>query len=317
MAENAETAAQLKALGYAAGTVRAPLSGALPDPKARIGALRDFSEAMELTQKPDYAQAAEKLRQLTVENPSMVDAWDLLGDSLRHLGQLDEALAAYRKAMEISGGTPHLAISTGMLLLEMGELDDAAAHARMALAINPAAAHSLLASVAEKKGDYATAEREAKLSLEAGGSKIGPLLVLANTYRDQNRLDEALAMTEQAMQSLGPTPPKYQGLYLARGDIFARLGRLEDAVAAFRSEIDRFPEDPRAYSRLAALLVAAEHPQEAGTVLQEMLARNPNSPVVLAAAVRSMRVLGDPDTAQRLLAEARHRFPDDKTLAKL
>jgi arylsulfatase A-like enzyme/cytochrome c-type biogenesis protein CcmH/NrfG len=317
MAEDAETAAKLAALGYLGGSAAAPTEGPLPDPKSKIHSLKEYNAAMAAVSNQEFAKAVELARKLAEENPRMLDAWDLLGLSYARLGRLEEGLAAYRKAMELSGGTPHLAISIGNILLQQGELDDAAAHAKLALESSPTQAHTLLASVASKRKDWVTAEREARAAVAAGGTKVAPLLVLADAYREQDRLDQALQATDEAITILGPKQPKYSGLYLARGDIFARMGRIEEAAAAFHQETERFPWDPRAYSRLAALLVAAEHPQEAGEVLKALLARNPDSPAAVAEAIRSMRVLGDPETARRLLERARQRFPDDPVLATL
>jgi arylsulfatase A-like enzyme/Flp pilus assembly protein TadD len=317
LAEDAETVAQLAALGYLGGGVAVPAAGALPDPKSRLDSLGDFDRAMTAAANQKYAESARLARAVCDENPQMVDAWYLLGLSYKHLGRLEQALEAYRQAMKLSGGAPHLTLAIGNLLLQQGELDEAAAHARLALETSPVQAHTLLASVGAQRKDWAAAEREARAAIERGGTKVAPLLVLAEAFREQGRLDEALRATDDALATLGPRQPKQWGLHLARGDIFARMGRIEEAARAFREETEQFPGDPRAYTRLAALLVAAEHPREAGEVLRALLARNPDSPAAVAAAIRSMRVLGDPETARRLLERARQRFPGDPNFSKL
>jgi len=317
MAEDAETIAQMAALGYLGGGSLSADDGPLPDPKTKISSLRDYNDALSAVAQQEFTRAAQIAEKLCRDNPRMVDAWDLLGLSYSRLGELDKSIAAYRKALELNGGTPHIAIAIGTALLELGKLDEAEQHAKLALDASPAPAHTLLASIAVKRKDYAVAEREAKEAIAAGGTKIAPMLVLAGAYREQDRLQEALDLTDQALQLLGQDQPKYSGLYLARGDVLARLGRIDEAMASFKAEIDNFPWDPRAYSRLAALLVAAEHPAEAGEVLRALLARNPDSPAAVAAAIRSMRILGDPQTAQILLARARQRFPGNPILDQL
>jgi arylsulfatase A-like enzyme/Flp pilus assembly protein TadD len=315
--EDAETVADLAALGYLGGSVAAIGAGPLPDPKSKIHTLGDYYRAMDAVAQQKYSEAAKLARQLTEENPLMPDAWYLLGLANTHLGMLREGLAAYQQAMKLSGGTPHLALSIGNILLQQGELDGAAEHAQLALDSSPTTAHTLLANVASKRRDWATAEREAQAALAAGGTKVAPLLVLASVYREQDRLEDALRVTDDALAALGQAKPKQSGLHLERGDIFARLGRVEDAMQAFHAETEQFPGDPRAYTRLAALLVAAEHPREAEQVLRALLARNPDSPAAVAAAIRSMRVLGDPETARQLLERARQRFPGDPNFSAL
>jgi tetratricopeptide (TPR) repeat protein len=267
--------------------------------------------------RQEFAKAAEAATRLTAENPRMVDAWDLLGLSLARLGRLRESREAYRKAMELTGGTSHLAASLGNIELELGNLDEAERYFELTLEASPAIGHSNLATVARQRKDYAKAEREARAALDAGGSRVAALLLLAEIRRDQGALDEALGLTDQAVQATAGENVQHSGLYLLRGDLLSRLERVPEAVQAFNTEIQQFPADPRAYSRLAALLVASGHGEEAGQVLRALIGRNPDSPSAFAEAVRSLRVLGDPQTAAQLLARARQRFPNDETLAGL
>lgn len=316
MAEDAETTAKLAALGYL-GSTSVVAEGPLPDPKSHVQSLGDYNRALQAVTSQNFALGLQLAQKLTVENPRMIDAWDLLGLANSRLGRMQDALTAYKRAMELTGGTPHLAISIGSVEMDMSNLEEAERYFRLALDASPAAAHTLLAGVARLREDYQAAEREAKAALAAGGSKTGPLLLLAQVYRDQGRLEEALKLTFEAQEALGSGNPKHSGLYLVRGDILGRLERVPEAIQAFQTEIERFPWDPRAYSHLAALLVASGHADEGGNVLRALIGRNPDSPSAFAEAVKSMRVLGDPRTAAQLLALAKKRFPTDQALAKL
>ena len=317
MAEDSETVAKLTALGYLGGGASLAGDQALPDPKAKIPTLAGYNDLLGAVSAQDFTRAVGLATSLCAENPRMADAWDLLGLSQARLGRHAEALAAYQKAMELTGGTPHLATAIANLYVELGKLDDAEKHARLALDGSPAAAHSILASVALGRKDYARAESEVEAALAAGGSKAGPLILLAQALCDQGKLDAALAATDRAIAALGPDQPKYSGLYLVRGDILARLGRFEDAGAAFEREIDQFPWDPKPYVKLAALLAAAERGDDATSVLKALLARNPASPSAFVEAVKALRVLGRPGDAAQVLAEARRRFAGARELAGL
>jgi arylsulfatase A-like enzyme/tetratricopeptide (TPR) repeat protein len=317
MAEDSETVAKLTALGYLGGGAGLAGDQALPDPKAKIPTLAGYNDLLGAVSAQDFTRAVGLATKLCAENPLMADAWDLLGLSQARLGRHAEALAAYQKAMELTGGTPHLATAIANLYVELGKLDDAEKHARLALDGSPAAAHSILASVALGRKDYARAESEVEAALAAGGSKAGPLILLAQALCDQGKLDAALAATDRAIAALGPEQPKYSGLYLVRGDILGRLGRFADAGAAFEREIDQFPWDPKPYVKLAALLAAAERGDDATAVLKALLARNPASPSAFVEAVKALRVLGRPGDAAQVLAEARRRFAGARELAGL
>ncbi len=317
-AEDAETAAKLAALGYLGGNALAT-TGPLPDPKTKLGTLRDYGRALAAVNQQDYPLAAELCQALVADNPNMVDAWDNLGLALHRLGRSEAAIAAYERAMRLSSGNAHIAISLGHVLLDLGRIDEARRHAELALESSPSAAHALLAEVAMTAKNLELAEREARLALDARGSRIGPLLVLAQVLRDREQVTDALALTDDAIRELGElkSDSKHPGLFFVRADLFARLGQAADAEAAFLREIELFPADTRSYTRLAALYASVGEGERALVTIRLLVDRNSRSPAAWAEAVKTLRVLGDAEGAQRLLAHARGRFADEPALRTL
>jgi len=316
-AADEETAKKLGALGYS-GTSAVDTKAPLPDPKDRILTLKDFGLAFREYEAQHYAQAVPAFERLVAANPRMVDAWEHLGLTLQKLGRRDEALAAFQKAMDLSGGVAHVALATATLLVDMGRLDEAKKHAEIGLPTSPASAHSILAQIALAKKDPATAEREARAALGARGSKIGPLLTLAQVLTDEGKLDEALATTQQAVDELGKQPgrQRFAGLFFVRGDILARLGRNPEAEVAFQREIADAPGDTKAYTRLSVLYASEGRSNDAVDALRRMIETN-ESPAAYAEAVKTLRVLGDPAGAQALLRHALALHPDSRELRAL
>jgi len=314
-----ETARKLAALGYAGGTAQVSAGQALPAPRGRIHTLKDFEQAMGAFGQKRYAEAVPAFERLLASNPSMVDAWENLGQSLQKLGRLEEALTAYERALETSGGAAHLAVATGSLLLEMGRLDDAQAHAELGLAVTPSLAHSLLAQVALARDRPEEAEKAARAAVAAPGAKIGPLMTLATVLQKRGRLEEALKTTDDAVAELtrtGMAGQKFPGLQFVRGDLLARLGRTAEAERAFSEEIQGFPADTRPYASLALLYASEGRPQEAVGVLRRMVEGN-GSPAAYVEAVKTLRILGDSRGAAALLRHALAVHPDSRELRTL
>lgn len=309
-----ETAAKLASLGYLGSSVKTG-DGPLPDPKGKIHTLDDFGRALQLASEQRYAEAVPLFQQLVRENPAMLDSWESLGQALQKLGRHGEALAAYEEAMRVSGGAGHVALSMGSLLLDMGRLDDARKHAELGVATSPAVAHNLLAQVALAKKDVPLAETEARKALEARGSRLAPLVTLAGVLEAQGKLDEALKLTDEAMAEMKPGQ-KFTGLYLVRGDLYARLGRAAEAEQAFVREIRDFPADTAAYTRLAVLYASMGRPADAINALRTMV-ETQNSPAAFIAAVKTLRILGDPQGAAALLRHAIATHPESKELRAL
>jgi choline-sulfatase len=314
-----ETARRLAALGYAAGSSHAGPGEALPDPKSRISTLQDFGLATNLFTQGKYAEAVPAFQRLLAATPKMADAWENLAQSLEKLGRDGEALAAYQKALDASGGASFVAVATGSLLLKMGRLDEAQKHAELGLKGSPAMANSLLAQVALARGRPEEAERAARAALASPGSRIAPLMTLAQVCQKQNRLEEALDYANQAADEVartGAAGQGYLGLRWMRGDLLARLGRNAEAEREFLEEIRAFPSNTQAYSSLSVLYASEGRPQEAVGALQRMVEVN-GSPAAYAEAVKTLRVLGDPQGAAALLRHALAVHPGSKELRAL
>ena len=318
-AADPETARKLAALGYASGVSSTARGEALPDPKSRIGTLRDFDLAMSLFVDGRYADAVPAFRRLVAASPKMADAWEDLGVSLEKLGRREEALEAYERAMDASGGASFVAVATGNLLLQMGRLDEARAHAELGLKGSPAMANSLLAQIALARDRPDEAEKAARAALAAPGSHIAPLMTLAQVLQKQGKLAEALGCADQATQELartGAAGQGYEGLHWVRGDLLARLGRNEEAEREFLQEIRGFPHDTRPYASLALLYASEGRGPEAVGALRRMVEAE-GSPAAYAEAVKTLRILGDPQGAAALLRQALDRHPGSRELRAL
>ena len=64
----------------------------------------DFVQAAKLFEAGDYAGAIPLLRKSVDADPNNADAYNLLGFSHRKLGDVDMALAHYRRALEMEPG---------------------------------------------------------------------------------------------------------------------------------------------------------------------------------------------------------------------
>jgi choline-sulfatase len=314
---DSETAAKLASLGYLASSAGAT-SGPLPDPKSRIGTLASVAHALQLVTDQRFAEAVPLLRQIVAENPRMADAWENLGQSLQKLGRREEALAAYKKAMDVSGGVSHVALATGWLLLEMGRFDEARRHAELALATDAAPARNLLAQIELARHDLPSAEKEARAALAVRGSRIGPLLTLAQILKQEGQLAKALQTVQQAVDEVAKMEgnPKYSGLWFLYGDLLARSGRDDEAERAFAREIADFPANPGPYTGLALLYASQNRPADAVAMLRRLVERN-DSPVAFIEAVRTLRTLGDPQGAAALKRYGLSRHPESKELRAL
>ena len=307
-----ETRRSLAALGYVGTTGSALMSGDLPDPKSRHNELRKMRAAFRFYSEKDYARAVPALRDVVAANPLLVDGWDALASSLAASGRIDEALEAYRHALELTHGAPALAASAASLDLKAGRLDEAEAHANLALRGDPVIAREVLAQVALKRRRLPEAERYAREAVDARGGRIAPLIVLAKVLQAKGLPREALSLTERADDEFATKPRRdpnlIRGLHVLQGEILAGEGEAERGEAAFLKEIEMFPGDAAAYTHLAVLYGLVGNTAGARETLNKLLAVNKTSEA-FDEAIRTLRVLHDDQAAARLAADAGRMFP--------
>ena len=70
----------------------------------RDGALLRFSLGSEYLKDADFESAITHLRTAVEKDPGYSAAWKMLGKALAEGGRADEALAAYRKGVEVAEG---------------------------------------------------------------------------------------------------------------------------------------------------------------------------------------------------------------------
>lgn len=296
---------KLASLGYLAGASEA--AGPLPDPRESLPILEDMKKAFTLGTQGRDAEALAGLRAVLARQPRFFDAQYAEAEVLARMGRLEEAAAAYAKALRLSPALAgSIALALARVTLELSRPDEAEANARIALKESPDEAHEILARVALERSNLEGAEREARLvhggaSLEAQGA-----VVLAEVALRRDRPRDALSILDAARSSTaskGLTSPR--NLEFLRGDALARSTRLPEAVTAFREEIRAYPANTQAYARLAIVLALEHHTRDEVASLLETMYRASPSPATAKLAEKTLESIGDRAGAVRWAGRGR------------
>ena len=264
-----ETSEKLASLGYLGGGVLT--EGPLPDPKTRRPLMRQLEDANALTHRGDDEGAVRLLRAALAQDPRMVDVWGQLATALRRLGRRDEAIAAFQKALELSNGSPQLALVAAMTQFEANRLDEAERHAELAVPSEPKRAYELLIRIALARPDLQRAYDLFQRSAAAGAASEEMRRQVALLLARQGRAGEAIGLLEPA--AAGGDAQTLTALGLA----YVEAGRRPEALAVFQRAVDTAPADPataRAHQELGSLLLAMDRPAEARTHLRRAVELN-------------------------------------------
>lgn len=197
-----ETLQRLAALGYVGGGPKVDPQAVLPDPKDKIGLFGRIGEARALARGEHYDEAVRKMEAVIAEDAGIIDAHITLGGWLRQLKRMADAMAAYKRALEIQPDneqalsalaeiyreqgradaaiegyravlrvdprSPQIWFQLATLYLDLGRSRESEATFQEALKHNPkmGAAYNSLAALAFERGNMAEAERLVRRGLE-------------------------------------------------------------------------------------------------------------------------------------------------------
>ena len=155
-------------------------------------------------------------------------------------GKLDEAVACYRRALQLDPNDAEVHNNLGTAFKDQGKLDEAVACYRRALELKP---------------DYAEAHYN-----------------LGVAFRDQGKLDEAVACCRRALELKPDFAEAHNNLGIALND----QGKLDEAVACYRRALELKPDFAEAHNNLGVALNRQGSSDEAATCCRRALELKPD-----------------------------------------
>lgn len=219
-------------------------SSARPD--ARDSALDTaFGAALDHHRAGDLKKASDLYRKILNRAPRHSEALHLLGLATLELGRPERAAQLIAKAAAIAPGNKLYWLNLGEARRIAGNLDEAAAAYRAALDIDPEFVPALAslgnALRAQGKHDEAIACHRRTGELQPNSAELKSNLGLA--LKDAGKIDAALAELREAA-ALSPRHPEIQ---FNLGNVLLAAGLFEEAEAAFARTVDLDPAHARAW----------------------------------------------------------------------
>ncbi|HVS03592.1 MAG TPA: tetratricopeptide repeat protein [Thermoanaerobaculia bacterium] len=244
----------------------------------------------------------------------------LLGAVYQQQGELEPALEALSRALDLAPGDPPSLLRLGEVALSLDRLEVAGEHfaAAGAAPAYRAAAEWGLARVAMARGDAGEAADRFRATLAAQPEASSVHYALGLALREQGELEAA----RRQMQRQGSGEVRFAdpwidevdrlavsaAAHLRRGGRALVNGQVEEAVEAYRQAVAADPEHVEARRNLALALLRRGDAQGALAELGEARRRDPENLWVLFDLGNALQAAGRPGEAaaswQRALARA-------------
>lgn len=196
-----------------------------------------------LRDRGELAQAEERFSRVAEAQPGWVAGHGALGQVRMDMGRPLEAIDAFRAALSADPSHVRSWNNLGIALQSLERLDEAAEAFEKALKLDPAYAlvHLNLARL-RNRGDSKAALRHAEAAAKADPRLAEAWLLIAEIQRRNFDATKAAAAIHNAIQR-APQDPRG---WIARAELLADLGRVDESRREFQAISGRFPANLRA-----------------------------------------------------------------------
>ncbi len=173
----------------------------------------------------DLVGAEQIYRLAARQDPSMAQAWYMLGAVNQLQGRTDEAVANYQEAVRLVPNFPEACNNLGVAFHSQRKSDESVASLRRALALKPdyAEAYNNLGNALHERGELDEAVACYRQAVRLRPDYIEAYNNLGNALRNQGRLAEAMESYEQALK----LKPDHAEVHLSRALAWLGSGDFE------------------------------------------------------------------------------------------
>jgi Flp pilus assembly protein TadD/2-polyprenyl-3-methyl-5-hydroxy-6-metoxy-1,4-benzoquinol methylase len=249
-----------------------------------------------LTVQPNNADALHLLGMIALQQSQPQTALELIGKAItlndRHapyhshhslalqtLGDMEGAVAGYRRALALNPDDPDTYNNMGNALAALDRPENAVAAFRRALALQPgnAVAHNNLGHVQRSMERWDEAEASFRKAAELQPGFAGAFINLGNLHRDKDDLLGAENCYRRALT----LAPRDTAAHCGLGLTLWQLGRHDEALASYQTVLAIDPDHPETLVNLGIARAEDGALEEAEALLVRALAARPKDPDIL------------------------------------
>jgi tetratricopeptide (TPR) repeat protein len=270
--------------------------------------------ALRLLEKGQLAEAEKIARKVLSEQPNLAPAHEVLGAVLGTRGDINGAIAEFKRALELNPKQSSALTKLGDVQLALGHLDDARRNFEAALAIDPTdrQAHQRLGLLDERAGHVDSAIRHFEKGLVGTSlTYIGIKVNLALLYNQRGQFAKSRDLLERYATLKDHDPTMHRAL----ANAYLGLGVLQKAVEQYHVALALAPKDVAALIGLGVAFRELGQKDKAVTTLAQAVRDAPDNSEAQIELARSRLAAGQKAQARQGLEKAHKRKPGDVRLS--
>lgn len=253
--------------------------------------------AWDLRRKGNLHEAMVEYAWVTQLNPKHSEAWAAQGDIYTVRQRADQAVNAYRKAVDTStAASDALQVKLGTALLKNNDPEKAVEAYNKALAFNSKNKDALLALEQIWKKEIVLNPRNMSAHLNLGA-----------VYQQLGRYEDAHAQYQVA-DRLSPNNPLIK---LNLGSLYQAKGQVDQALAMYDAVLQQDPGNAKVMLYKADLLKQQGKSEDAEQILQRSLQTSSDKKGVLDQLIAVYKTQGDPEKIKSGWQLYSQTFPQD------
>jgi len=267
---------KLQALGYL-GSFRAPSrkeGERLADPKDKIELYNEIKLAQFLSSEDKMDEAEQKIKDVLVKDPSVLEARHILGTIYAKQEKYEEAIAEYMKALDVDPEYYEAIFGIALAYKNLGKDDESLVGFKRLKELDPRDTKPLLhlGDIYEGRGELDLALSHLKLGTELDPEAPVFHSKLGAVYLKMNRLDEAEVEIRKALSIERSIALNNAHFNLAL--LHEARGQFDLAIQEYKREQEASPYNHKPDFNLGLLYVKSKDNERAITEFQSCIEKN-------------------------------------------
>ncbi|WP_460430733.1 tetratricopeptide repeat protein [Aquaspirillum soli] len=233
----------------------------------------EMSSIVEAYYSGDAALLLERTNELAQAYPQHSFPYEFMGLAYEMLGEIGQAIETLQKAAYLAPQDPEIQTNLGNLVMKTGDLAEAESHYKKAIRIKPSLfqAHNSLGLLLSYRSDFEMAEKHFKKALQIKPNYISAMINLGECLRLQKKYHEAEDITQKAINLEPNVAESYHNL----GHILQAQGRNEEAELFYKKSLSISPNLIESHCNMAAIFNAKGNYQLGFHHAKEAISLNP------------------------------------------